>query len=186
MHSTHLFNIAPFLSLAFVALAMGFLTNEHDFLQKVCVFEGRVLFPGRRFKSDPCTTCRCPRRGGQVVCTVEDCRDQSNCLRLSNATSRRFKSCCPKCLEYGCRHTDGHVYRRGEIISRDGCSHCYCPWTGGPATCDVTQCPPIMCVDFVHQPGNCCPRCPKGEIKKKESDELLINIIIVIIMTGAV
>lgn len=152
-------HIAVFIFLSFSAVTFASLANT-QFSRKVCVFEGRVLSPGTKFKSDNCTTCRCPRKGGQVMCTVEDCREEPNCLRHTNVTSR---SCCQRCEEYGCYHTDGHVYKRGEVISRDGCSRCYCPLEGGHSTCDVKPCPPIMCVDFVHQTGSCCPRCPNGE-----------------------
>ncbi|XP_076455986.1 uncharacterized protein LOC143290439 [Babylonia areolata] len=155
-----------------------------------CLHGGHVVSPGARFKPDPCTSCRCPRRGGQAVCSVQDCREDVHCLRHVNVTSpppprrgrveggrrrRRERggrtrssssSCCPRCAEQGCRHTDGHVYRRGEVISSDGCSHCYCPLEGGATACDVKPCPPVLCVDFVLAPpggGSCCPRCPRGQ-----------------------
>ncbi|KAL8561882.1 hypothetical protein ACOMHN_046672 [Nucella lapillus] len=134
-------------------------TTKH----KGCLYGGRVVLPRVRFKPDPCTSCRCPRKGDQAVCTVEDCRKDLHCLRHSNMTSRR--SCCRKCVEYGCRHTDGHVYQRGEVISSEECAHCYCPLKGGASACDVRPCPPIMCVDFVlpRRKGRCCPRCPRGQ-----------------------
>lgn len=126
-----------------------------------CLFGGKTYPQGHKFQPYPCTTCRCHR--GHVTCAVEDCQEELNCLRHANETSPRAESCCSTCLEYGCRHTDGVLYRPGEVISQDDCSRCYCPQEGGQSTCDVTHsCPPTLCVDFEIRPGQCCPRCPRG------------------------
>lgn len=139
----------------------SFFTNSIS-SSTLCYYGGKAFSPGQKFHPDPCISCRCPWDGGRVTCSVKDCREESDCLRHVNVTSFGRDVCCPKCLEYGCRHTDGRVYRQGDVISRDGCMRCYCPLGGGETTCDVSYCPPVLCVDFQLAPGKCCPRCPHG------------------------
>ena len=56
------------LTVALVAAAVATAAEDGTHLpqRKVCVYEGRVMSAGHRFKADQCTTCRCPRKGGQV------------------------------------------------------------------------------------------------------------------------
>lgn len=129
-----------------------------------CLYGGRVYHPGYKFRPHHCVACHCPQKGGRVACSVEDCIEEPNCVRFANVTSQRLKTCCATCLEYGCRHTDGKMYHKGETISQDGCSRCYCPLKGGQITCDVkAKCPVALCVDLELRPGSCCPRCPNGK-----------------------
>ncbi|GFR91926.1 brorin-like protein [Elysia marginata] len=124
-----------------------------------CVYKGILRPPGSKFKPEPCTTCRCRKRTGAVHCVVKDCTSDRHCLKFSE---RKGGRCCPYCLELGCRHTDGKVYKRGAVIRNEPCVRCYCPLGGGEPVCDVTSCPLSQCVDPVHIQGVCCPVCPNG------------------------
>lgn len=126
-----------------------------------CVYRSNLYPPGSRFRPDPCTTCRCRKRSGVVHCVVKDCTTDQHCLKVSEDKNKR-KKCCPKCLELGCRHSDGKIYKQGEVIRNEPCVRCYCPIGGGEPVCDVTSCPSTQCVDPVKVKGVCCPVCPNG------------------------
>ncbi|KAK2174801.1 hypothetical protein NP493_776g01006 [Ridgeia piscesae] len=120
----------------------------------LCVYEKKVYRPGRRFKPNACTTCHCPKRGGRTRCSIEDCREQPNCLQFAKSPK-----CCPACLRYGCLHSDGKVYQPGTVVSVNQCSKCVCPTTGGRTICTNVPCPRLHCVDAVADPGQCCRKC---------------------------
>ncbi|GFN73614.1 kielin/chordin-like protein, partial [Plakobranchus ocellatus] len=67
-----------------------------------CEYEGALYMPGSKFKPDPCTSCRCKKRGGVVNCIAKDCTPDPNCRKYVVFGS---KKCCPSCLEMGCRHS---------------------------------------------------------------------------------
>ncbi|KAK3769839.1 hypothetical protein RRG08_028506 [Elysia crispata] len=124
-----------------------------------CVYKGVLRPPGSKFRPEPCTTCRCRKRTGVVHCVVKDCTVDQHCLKFAKKARKR---CCPSCQEMGCRHTDGKVYKQGEVIRNEPCVRCYCPFGGGEPVCDVTLCPLSECVDPVDVQGVCCPTCPNG------------------------
>ncbi|RUS90074.1 hypothetical protein EGW08_002187, partial [Elysia chlorotica] len=126
-----------------------------------CVYKGKLRPPGAKFRPDPCTTCRCRKRTGVVHCVVKDCTLDRHCLEFSEVGGANTH-CCPACVEVGCRHTDGKVYKQGEVIRNEPCVRCYCPLGGGEPVCDVTQCPLSECVDPEPVPGLCCHTCPNG------------------------
>ncbi|BFZ22224.1 hypothetical protein BsWGS_25263 [Bradybaena similaris] len=128
------------------------------FPQKGCTFEGRLFPKGSKFEPTPCMTCHCPHDGGIANCAVQDCMPDQNCITLDNSTT----ACCPTCLDFGCRHSDGRLFHQGEVIRNEPCVRCYCPFGGGTPVCDVTSCPLSQCVDPVTVPGVCCPICPNG------------------------
>lgn len=70
----------------------------------LCVYEKKTYRPGQRFKPNACTSCRCPKHGGRVRCSIKDCRYEPNCLQFDTSPK-----CCPACLRYGCLHSDGKV-----------------------------------------------------------------------------
>ncbi|KAK6181555.1 hypothetical protein SNE40_009386 [Patella caerulea] len=78
-----------------------------------------------------------------------------NCLKFD----KNSRSCCPRCLEYGCAHTDGKVYRKGATIVDTDCISCYCPEKGGETVCDVTPCEAVACDNPKKKVGECCPYC---------------------------
>ncbi|ESO94151.1 hypothetical protein LOTGIDRAFT_232415 [Lottia gigantea] len=125
-------------------------------IERTCSYGNMTISPGKRFKPEPCMTCHCSRHGGRVTCSVKDCQKEVNCLKFD----KMFKSCCPKCLEYGCAHTDGKIYQKGSIIVETECISCYCPDNGGETLCDVTPCEPLACANAIKRPGECCPYCP--------------------------
>uniref|UniRef100_A0A0B6Z8M8 VWFC domain-containing protein n=2 Tax=Arion vulgaris TaxID=1028688 RepID=A0A0B6Z8M8_9EUPU len=129
-----------------------------SFSQRGCEFEGRIYLTGTKFSPTPCMSCHCPKDGGIVNCAVEDCMPDQHCLTFTNTTAE----CCPTCVQFGCRHTDGVIFQQGEVIRNEACVRCYCPLGGGNPVCDVTSCPMSQCVDPVNISGVCCPVCPNG------------------------
>ena len=128
-----------------------------------CTYDGATLQGGATFHPDNCTTCHCPRHGGRALCFVQDCLFESNCIR----NERPPGSCCGVCVEYGCRHTDGSVYKLGQVVVDTPCEKCVCPVQGGYTMCTLKQeCPPANCVDAEWQEGSCCPSCPNGKERK--------------------
>ena len=124
-----------------------------------CVYGNMSYTPGEKFRPDECTKCHCPEFGGRARCHVTDCRAvPMNCLRAK----KRPGECCGICLEYGCLHTDGHVYAPGHTIVDDACNHCFCPHRGGKTVCSTRKCPRHACVDPVKGVNDCCPKCPNG------------------------
>ncbi|KAI0234951.1 hypothetical protein LSAT2_014676 [Lamellibrachia satsuma] len=123
----------------------------------LCVYEKKTYRPGQRFKPNACTSCRCPKHGGRVRCSIKDCRYEPNCLQFDTSPK-----CCPACLRYGCLHSDGKVYEPDTVVSVDQCGKCVCPSTGGRTICTMVPCPRLHCVDAVADPGQCCKKCVNG------------------------
>ncbi|XP_064645155.1 brorin-like [Lineus longissimus] len=125
---------------------------------ELCVYENDTYTAGEKFRPDPCTFCRCPRRGGRAVCSVMDCKYDKGCLRYETEPGE----CCGKCMEQGCLHTDGRVYPKGSEVRSDVCTKCFCPKDSQHTLCMKTECPMAMCVDPVTLPKQCCGYCPRG------------------------
>ncbi|XP_005095676.1 brorin [Aplysia californica] len=157
-HHHHLLLLASLLFLWGCGLPMAEGAAVKASRRAGCDYHGKLYVAGSRFQPEPCINCHCPRRGGVAKCTVKDCMVERHCVSYSNGTNQ----CCPKCEEYGCRHTDGKLFQQGEVIRHEPCVRCYCPVGGGDPVCDVTDCPLSQCVDPVKVEGVCCPVCPNG------------------------
>ncbi|XP_066158226.1 protein kinase C-binding protein NELL2-like isoform X2 [Euwallacea fornicatus] len=117
-----------------------------------CIFENREIAHGMtvQSKEDPCKSCTCQK--GVITCQepVCDCRNSSS------------DPCCPQCNDlYSCTHQELASVRfmHGEIWSYQ-CQTCEC--LHGEVDCFDLKCPPLICSNPVHSPGDCCPHCVDG------------------------
>lgn len=124
-----------------------------------CEYENVTYRAGQRFRPNACTFCRCSRKGGRAMCAMIDCAWEPHCLRFNDDSA----VCCPRCLEYGCIHTDGIAYAKGVTITETPCERCYCPMEGGRTVCDMEPCPNAVCVEPLRKEGGCCDTCPNGK-----------------------
>lgn len=127
---------------------------------ETCRYENATYSAGERFRPTPCTYCHCPKHGGRPLCAIQDCVWEPNCLKYDH----KFDECCGTCLEHGCHHIDGKVYKAESVVKDSECEMCVCPEDGGTVICTPKfVCPRVNCVDMVLDPGTCCPRCPNGK-----------------------
>ena len=88
-------------------------------LPGTCLYGKQTYRAGKKFQPDPCTRCTCPGpHGGRARCTIEDCRAVPNCLKWKEKVDGEEEKCCPTCLEVGCVHSDGKVYRYHNSLFR--------------------------------------------------------------------
>ena len=126
----------------------------------LCLYENKTYKAGEKFRPDPCTFCHCPHHGGRVLCAIQDCQWEPNCVRKKPSED----GCCSTCLEYGCKHRDGKIYHPREPVSVTPCEECFCPPAGGAVECIRADCPQTPnCVNPVQKEGDCCPTCPDGK-----------------------
>ncbi|KAL1505440.1 hypothetical protein ABEB36_005009 [Hypothenemus hampei] len=115
-----------------------------------CIYEGREIAHGMtvQSKSNPCLSCTCKK--GVVTCEKPKC----DCKKSSSSDV-----CCPECdARYSCRHQEltNLILPHGELWSYQ-CQTCECLY--GEIDCWELKCPPLMCSNPVHSPGDCCPHC---------------------------
>eukprot|EP00118_Oscarella_pearsei_P011717 m.80451 g.80451 ORF g.80451 m.80451 type:complete len:2029 (+) comp36196_c0_seq4:124-6210(+) len=114
-----------------------------------CVYLGRSISYGRRFRPNACTFCNCLDDAPSPTCRVQNC-PPSNC-KGEPVTSR--SRCCPFCQDCPTRGN-------GESWSPDECTNCTC--LRGEEQCVTQVCPPHNCSHPVKAEGECCSSCTRG------------------------
>lgn len=112
-----------------------------------CMYQGRRLRNGQRFRdnNNPCNECVC--RQGSVSCTPLPCPTTS----CSNPTQGR---CCPECRD--CM-VDGRVFPNNQLVPSPpgSCQECVC--RNGNKECRTKRCPSVQCSHPIKR--ECCQEC---------------------------
>ncbi|XP_050303564.1 protein kinase C-binding protein NELL1-like isoform X2 [Anthonomus grandis grandis] len=114
-----------------------------------CIFEDAEVAHGVSVlsKFNPCLSCSCHK--GVITCEKPKC----------DCSKPRADHCCPQCdSRYACKHQELNdvIFMHGEKWSYQ-CQTCECLY--GEIDCWELKCPPLICSNPIHSPGDCCPHC---------------------------
>ncbi|XP_055365980.1 kielin/chordin-like protein isoform X2 [Betta splendens] len=155
-----------------------------------CVWEGRDVDDGQRWRADVETVCTCA--AGKVTCQADIQGCVFSGVRYEHGAEWRPEDPCDvcRCVEGRVRcerepcHTpcknpaapppgtccpvcqgcgvNGHDFPNGAVIpTGDRCLECTCE--SGSVACVPLPCPASSCQNPVHRAGDCCPRCEQCE-----------------------
>ncbi|XP_072290734.1 kielin/chordin-like protein [Eucyclogobius newberryi] len=115
-----------------------------------CLYKGAIHPQGVSFNSsEPCQRCTCVR--GSVTCSPVLCPK----LACSKSVFKPGQCCpeCPVCISEQQKYREGQTW----TPSSNPCSSCTC--TAGEINCVSLECPKLLCLHQLTDPGSCCPRC---------------------------